>query len=175
MLEKIITGGQTGVDRGALDAALASGFPCGGWCPPGRKAEDGPIPPRYPLVELSEGGYRQRTLRNVFDSDATAIIYFDLLQGGTEQTLLFCLKHRKPYKLIDATELAPERAAVLLQRFVAQKSVRILNVAGPRLSSQPRAHAYAQNAIACVLRSITSIDSFAPYALAYGGTPRRCP
>src|SRR5918992_5020661 len=71
-LAKIISGGQTGIDRGALDAALAWGFPCGGWC------SDSRIPERYPLIELKEGGYRQRTLRNILESDGTAILYFSL-------------------------------------------------------------------------------------------------
>ena len=75
VLERIISGGQTGVDRGALDAALAAAFPCGGWCPAGRKAEDGVIAARYPLQELTRTGYPDRTLRNVRDSDGTLILH----------------------------------------------------------------------------------------------------
>lgn len=74
-LARIVSGGQTGVDRGALDAALAAGFPCGGWCPEGRMAEDGAIPPHYPLTELPGADYKQRTKRNVMDSDGTLVIY----------------------------------------------------------------------------------------------------
>jgi hypothetical protein len=74
-LSKIISGGQTGVDRAALDAALAAKFRCGGWCPADRKAEDGPIPERYPMSLMAEGGYRQRTLNNVQASDGTAILF----------------------------------------------------------------------------------------------------
>jgi hypothetical protein len=73
-LIKIISGGQTGVDRGALDAALAVKFPCGGWCPADRRAEDGSIPGRYPLTPLPGGGYRERTRQNVIDSDGTATV-----------------------------------------------------------------------------------------------------
>jgi Circularly permutated YpsA SLOG family len=90
-LAKIVSGGQTGIDRGTLDAALAWGFPCGGWCPPERLAEDGRIPDCYPVIELKEGGYRQRTLRNVLESDGTAILYFSQIEGGTEETLRFCI------------------------------------------------------------------------------------
>ena len=78
-LTKIVSGGQTGVDRAALDAALAAIFPCGGWTPADRMAEDGVIPERYPLTPLLRGGYRERTRQNVVDSDGTAIIYIDSL------------------------------------------------------------------------------------------------
>ena len=77
---KIVSGGQTGVDRGGL----ARGVSCGGWCPPGRTAEDGVIHDRYPLVELPRGDYRDRTLRNVLDSDGTAVVYCNGLEGGTD-------------------------------------------------------------------------------------------
>lgn len=73
-LEKIVSDGQTGIDRGALDAALAMDFPPGGWCPADRSAEDGPIPAWYPLISLEHGGYRARTRQNVIDSDATVIL-----------------------------------------------------------------------------------------------------
>jgi hypothetical protein len=117
-LAKILSGGQTGIDRGALDAAIACGFPCGGWCPPGRLVEDGRIPERYPLIELKEGGYWQRTLHNILESDGTAILYFSQIEGGTEETLLFCINERKPHKLIDAEEISAERATFLLASFI---------------------------------------------------------
>lgn len=107
---KIISGGQTGVDRAALDAALEQGVPCGGWCPEGRRAEDGPIPERYPLREVSGGGYKQRTLQNIRDSDGTVMFYFGHPRKGTENALFFCLKKGKPYLLIDAIEIPPGRA-----------------------------------------------------------------
>ena len=85
-LKKIVSGGQTGVDRAALDAALSLAFPCGGWVTWDRMAEDGVISDRYPLIALPKGGYRQRTRLNVSDSDGTAILYNESLKGGTRLT-----------------------------------------------------------------------------------------
>ncbi len=152
-LLKIISGGQSGVDRGALDAALAGEFPCGGWCPAGRLAEDGPIPEWYPLSELENGGYLDRTIKNLEDSDGTAIIYFGALEGGTEQTVLHCMRRQKPCKLIDAEEIPPARAAALVATFVATNAIATLNVAGPRLSKIPKAHAYAYEVVTRLLKS----------------------
>jgi hypothetical protein len=153
-LRKIVSGGQTGVDRGALDAALARGFPCGGWCPAGRIAEDGRIPLFYPLSELASGGYIERTIKNVADSDGTAIIYFGELDGGTAQTLVHCKKRRKPYQLVNAADIDEPHAASLIAKFVATNHVTTLNVAGPRQSKAPLAHSYAYNTVTQLLSSI---------------------
>jgi hypothetical protein len=155
-LTRLVSGGQTGVDRGALDAALAGGFPCGGWCPAGRLAEDGVIAAHYPLTELEGATYLDRTIRNVVDSDATLIVYFDEVYGGTEQTLLHCIDRRKPCKLIDATEIVSTRAAALTRAFVERHGVSVLNVAGPRASDAPLAYAYAFDTIAALLRLISA-------------------
>ena len=145
VLKMIVSGGQTGVDRGALDAALEAGFPCGGWCPRDRKAEDGTIPERYPLAETVSANYRSRTIKNVSDSDGTAIVYFGELSGGTEETKLHCERLGKPYFLIDASEVTPDHGAELLAAFVDDCSIETLNVAGPRASKEPAAHAYARD------------------------------
>jgi Circularly permutated YpsA SLOG family len=105
MLKKIVSGGETGVDRAALDAALAAQFPCGGWAPGDRMAEDGTIPERYPLTILPNGGYRQRTRLNVSDSDGTAILYNESLKGGTRLTRNLCALLKRPYVLINAAEM----------------------------------------------------------------------
>lgn len=148
---KIISGGQTGVDRAALDAALQHGAPCGGWCPEGRLAEDGPIPNRYPLQELQGGSYRDRTLQNVLDSEGTVIFYFGRPTGGTEATLLFCIEKGKPYRLIDANEISLGRAAELIRTFVSEFDIAVLNVAGTRASEEPRAYPYALEVIGAVI------------------------
>lgn len=147
----IRAGAQTGVDRGALDAAMSTGVTCGGWCPLGRRAEDGRIPERYPVQELPDSGYRQRTLRNVTDSDGTVIIYFDTPSGGTELTLALCIKHKKPYLLIDALELSETRAAERIRAFVIEQRIADLNIAGPRASQQAGAWRYSYETIARLL------------------------
>ena len=144
----IVSGGQTGVDRAALDAALELDVVCGGWCPKcGRKAEDGIISDKYPLVELEQSCYRQRTKRNVLDSDATVIIYFKYLSGGTQLTLKFCMNEKKPYLLIDASELSEQRAAQRIQKLVQGHDIKKLNFAGPRASGEPDAYHYTKDAV----------------------------
>lgn len=152
---KIISGGQTGVDRAALDAALERGMEIGGWCPQDRKAEDGVIPQRYQLVELANAGYMERTRQNVIDSDGTAIIYFAFPSGGTEQTIGFCIKERKPYVLIDAEELTLVRAAEKVKAFIVRFNISTLNVAGPRASGEARAYPYAKEVILGAISKLT--------------------
>ena len=142
-LKKIVTGGQTGVDRGALDAALDAGFPCGGWATEDRIAEDGTLAERYPLTPLPGGGYEERTLQNVLDSDGTAILHLEVLEGGTRQTRDDCQAHARPCEVIDASRVAPEDAALRIAGFVRRHHIAVLNVAGPRASKWPGAHAYA--------------------------------
>ncbi len=144
---KIISGGQTGVDRAALDAAIAQGVDVGGWCPEGRMAEDGPIPAYYPLQVLPGAGYRKRTERNVINSDGTAIIYFSELSGGTKLTLNFCVKHGKPYVLLCGEMLDVASATSKLIAFVTRHDIQILNVAGPRASGEPRAYPYTKRVL----------------------------
>ena len=150
-LQKIVSGGQTGVDRGALDAALELGFPCGGWCPADRMAEDGRIDDRYPVVELAGAGYRQRTRQNVMDSDGTLVIYNGELSGGTRETVRFCERLGKPFVALDA--LTVDEAAMVEQAlaFVAEHDIAVLNVAGPRASSWADGHAVAQRVVGAIV------------------------
>ncbi len=148
---RIVSGGQTGVDRAALDVALDLGIPCGGWCPDGRVAEDGPLPQRYPLRALPGAGYRQRTRANVADSDATLIVYFEEVEGGTAATLHDCLDLGKPFKLLDGAEIPPRRGARAVARFLRRHRIEVLNVAGPRASKSPRAYRYTRELLTLLL------------------------
>lgn len=144
---KIISGGQTGVDRAALDVALEHGINAGGCCPAGRLDEIGRIPDRYPLKELENGGFTERTLQNIKDSDGTVIIYPGKLSGGTEQTLHFCVEQRRPHELIDASKISSYEAAMLIGNFVRENDIGVLNVAGPRQSEWPEGYDYTSNAL----------------------------
>ena len=151
---KIVSGGQTGVDRAALDAAMENGIEAGGWCPQGRVAEDGIIPVNYPVKELPHSGYRQRTKRNVIDSDGTVVIYFGNPSGGTKQTIAFSIQEQKPHVLIDAEELSMEEASRTIEIFIDQNSITVLNIAGPRAGGEPRAYTYAKKLMQSVLHNI---------------------
>ena len=151
---KIISGGQTGVDRAALDLALKHGVDCGGWCPAGRLDEFGRIPDQYPVQELDAGGFSERTLQNVKDSDGTVIIYTGKLGGGTEQTVRFCQELRRPYQLIDAAKISAEDAAKLITDFVRDHEIDLLNVAGPRQSEWPEGYDYASRALEAFLNAL---------------------
>jgi hypothetical protein len=154
MLSKIISGGQTGVDRGALDAALEASFPCGGWCPRGRRAEDGRIPDRYPMDEMPVPDYPSRTRRNVLDSDATLIVLFGAPSGGTLETLRVAERHGKPVLTLDAAAKPVKSAAVEAAAFIDQNAIGTLNVAGPRESTQPGAAVYARALVSAVLKIV---------------------
>jgi hypothetical protein len=154
MLSMVISGGQTGADRAALDAGLEAAFPIGGSCPVGRMAEDGPISHTYTLTEIG-GGYRQRTKQNVVDSDGTAIFYESYVRGGTEATVMFCIRQGKPYKLIDIEIVEPDRAAELIIDFVREFKVDILNVAGPRSSSCSKIYGYVKQVVSLVIQEST--------------------
>jgi len=133
----IVSGGQTGADRGALDFAIEHGYTHGGWAPHGREAEDGKIPWKYQLVELDHGGYRQRTGRNVEDSDGTLIINRGDLDGGSLATQVFALRLKKPCLVVQVDlDITSNETASLLE-WVRQHKIRTLNVAGPRESKRP--------------------------------------
>jgi hypothetical protein len=133
-IERVVSGGQTGVDRAALDVALELGIPCGGWCPKGRRAEDGPIDARYPLRETRSSEYRVRTGKNVVGSDGTLVLAFGPLKGGTALTVRLAQKHRRPFLVVDLSHGGDSRA---VEDWIRTNRIRILNVAGPRETESP--------------------------------------
>jgi hypothetical protein len=162
MIEKIVSGGQAGVDRAALDAALAAGFPCGGWCPRGRAAEDGPIPPRYPLQETDGDDPADRTRRNVAETDGTLIVapggLADDVPDGTALAACLARELGKPLLVLDPVDAAP--AAVIA--WADANRVRTLNVAGPRASTAPAIYEPARTLIDAVVRVAAAAARSAP-------------
>lgn len=138
MILKIVSGGQTGVDRAALDVALKLGIPHGGWVPKGRVAEDGPLPETYRMHETATAVYAERTEKNVIDSDGTLIISRGELSGGSEATREMALKHGRPWLHIDLNRTAAFVSAVRITQWWSTHRIRILNVAGPRASKDPQ-------------------------------------
>jgi hypothetical protein len=153
MLRRIVSGGQTGVDRAALDVALALGLPCGGWCPRGRRAEDGPISALYPLSETPVRDYPQRTEWNVRDADATLILTRGKPDRGTALTRRLARRQHKPVLVVDLQKpVFPEAIAAWL----ASHQVGVLNVAGPRESRQRGIYAEAAGFLYDLLASFSA-------------------
>ena len=134
MIKKIISGGQTGADRAALDVAIQLGIPHGGWIPKGRITEKGPLPERYRLQEMPTDSYPKRTEQNVIDSDGTLIVARGKLTGGTDYTRQMTLKHKKQLLGIDLDQTDLYNAASLVASWIKLRRIEILNVAGPRAS-----------------------------------------
>lgn len=148
-IKKILSGGQTGVDRAALDAGLALDIPIGGWCPRNRKAEDGKISEQYPLKETESDHYPVRTEWNIRDSDGTLILYRRKLRGGTLLTKKLAESLYKPLLLIDLThKLAPYQ----LTQWLDENSIHILNIAGPRESQSPGIYQEAKKLLLSLLQ-----------------------
>lgn len=155
MLMRLISGGQTGVDRGALDAALERNFPCGGACPRGRRAEDGAIPDRYPLTELSSANYLARTRRNVADSDGTLILTRGSPTGGTAATAVHARRIRRPLLVVDIDGTSTDDAVRQIAGWLETALIEVLNVAGPRESAQPGICMSAREIVGAVLDMVS--------------------
>ena len=153
MIGRLVSGGQSGVDRAALDVALEQGVPCGGWCPKDRKAEDGPIPDHHPLQETPSSEYSQRTQWNVRDADGTLILTWGKPTGGTLLTMEVCRGTRKPYLVIDLAHGGNRTASVQAARewIAANLAGGVLNVAGPRASEHPAVYERARAFLRVVL------------------------
>ena len=147
-VEKIVSGGQTGVDRAALDVGLELGMACGGWCPRGRRAEDGRIPEAYPLRETPASFYPQRTEWNVRDSDGTLVLAPGKPRGGTALTLRLARRLSRPSLTVDL-DLPADPEAVCA--WISENGIRVLNVAGPRESENAGVHDRARRFLLGVL------------------------
>jgi hypothetical protein len=160
---RIVSGGQTGVDRAALDAALVREVPCGGWCPAGRRAEDGRIADYYPLRETASTEYAERTLANVRDSDATLILshreypdQLDAMGAGTRLTAEAAIKSDRP--LYFAHLVVGDSCAASLTDiadWIGENKISVLNIAGPRESECPGIYAAAYALVIVLLVAVT--------------------
>jgi hypothetical protein len=136
-LVRVVSGGQSGVDRAALDWAIRSALEHGGWCPSGRRAEDGAIDSRYRLRETRSYRYDERTERNVIDSDATLVLNLGPLDGGTARTVAFAQRHARPCLIVALDDVGPEGGSRRVRAWLRDHAIRTLNVAGPRESKRP--------------------------------------
>jgi hypothetical protein len=151
VIKKIVSGGQTGADQAALDAAIATKTPHGGWVPEGRTTESGVLDEEYLMKELVGGGYSDRTEKNVIDSDGTVIISHGNLTGGSEYTMAMARKNGRPCLHIDLNNSSLLNAAKLVVSWITDNRIEILNVAGPRASKDNKIYGGAYSLIEAVL------------------------
>lgn len=153
VIERVVSGGQTGVDRAALDAALDAGIARGGWCPRGRRAEDRIIPPRYPLTETGSRRYIERTRLNVRDSDGTLVLGWGPPAGGTRAAAAHAGRLGRPLLVFDlaGAHHDPAAGAAAARRWIVEHDIRILNVAGPRASQGVDVEARARDFLRLLL------------------------
>jgi len=150
---KIVSGGQTGADRAALDWAIKHGLPHGGWCPKGRRAEDGPIDAKYRLKQTTSSNHLQRTEWNVRDSDGTVIFSVGKrLSGNSSKALELAIRHRKPYLHLSA--VFKDNAAQKLKKWMEENNIRVLNVAGPRASKEPKVAEFVLTTLDAALKPL---------------------
>lgn len=153
-IAKIISGGQTGADRAALDFAIKHNIPYSGWIPKGRKTEDGQLPHRYMLQEMPTDAYSQRTEKNILDSDGTVIVSHGLLSGGSALTREFAIQHSKSWIHFDMDELTIDVVAERCLSWLTRNEIKILNVAGPRGSKDPKIYKATMELLEEVLRKM---------------------
>jgi hypothetical protein len=156
VLKKIVSGGQTGADQAALDAAIELGLPHGGWVPKGRKTESGPLPLKYQLMEMDSGRYSKRTRQNVIDSDGTVIFFMGKLTGGSKYTVKMAAKHKRPNLRIDLNELPAFQAISIIHSWIFENEIGVLNIAGPRARKNPGIYVPVKFIVSCVILSTVS-------------------
>ena len=138
MIIKIVSGGQTGADRAALDFAIKNNIPHGGWIPKGRLTEEGSLPAQYQLQEMATHSYAKRTEQNVIDSDGTLITSHGKLAGGSALTRQLTKKHQRPWLHIDFNKVSMQESAKQIKNWVDGNEIKTLNIAGPRASKDSR-------------------------------------
>jgi hypothetical protein len=153
MIKKIISGGQTGADRAALDVAIALGIPHGGWIPKGRKTERGPLPAKYQLREMPTAEYPKRTEQNVKDSDGTLIVSHGELSRGSDFTRQMAVKHGKPWIHVDVNKVWVEATVQIIRAWISGNNIEVLNVAGPRASKDREIYSTTARILKAVLQS----------------------
>ena len=154
-LKKIVSGGQTGADRAALDFAIENDIPHGGWCPKGRKAEDGPLEVRYLLTETPSSSFPQRTGWNVRDSDGSIIFSIaPILTGGSKKTIDFAIKHERPWLHLHQGGASPD---IALLEFIREHAIATLNVAGPRASKEPEVGGFVKSVLEAAFLQAASV------------------
>jgi hypothetical protein len=161
-VEKIISGGQTGADQAALDAAIELGIPHGGSIPLGRKTEAGRLPDKYQLQELDTSSYPKRTEQNVIDSEGTLIISHGALDSGSEYTMEMAEKHSKPWVHVDTKTMSDGVAMVLIQSWIDRNEIKVLNVAGPRASRDPQVYSMARRILKLTLQGHRKTEQGGP-------------
>jgi hypothetical protein len=163
MVQKIISGGQTGADQAALDAAMELGFPYGGWIPMGRKTEAGPLSAKYhQMLEMPTASYLARIEQNVIDSDGTLLLSHGQLTGAPVLTPKFAMKHKKPLKHIDLEEFCGLAAAHLVIAWIDQEGIEVLNVAGSRASKDHGIYKDTKEVITGVIK-LSKLSDVLPY------------
>ncbi len=153
--KKIISGGQAGIDRGALDACLDFKFSAGGWCPKGRRAEDGKIAKKYPLKETMSDKYEERTRLNIKDADGTLIIARSQITGGTLLTKKTAKELNKPLLIINSVDAQSDELTVNILKWMNNNNIQILNIAGPRQSEWKKAHETSYRITANLIQKMT--------------------
>lgn len=156
MIKKVVSGGQTGADRAGLDAALELKLPHGGWCPKGRKAEDGTMPSHYIQQETKYSGYKVRTEWSIRDSDGTLIIKEGDLQGGTLKTARDARRTLKPLFIISLDARNPTKETKDFVQWVRSNKIEVLNVAGPRESKIPGIQERAKQVLVGLIKNVNS-------------------
>lgn len=152
MIKKIISGGQTGADQAALDAAIRLGIPHGGSIPKGRINEDGRLPDKYQLKEMPTSSYARRTEQNVIDSDGTLIVSHGKLTGGSAYTKEMAVKCNKPWHHSDLNKTNIFQEVIFIVNWIKLNRIKTLNVAGPSASEDPRIYQDVINLLEMAIR-----------------------